>query len=72
MQTATSFNVLHRLDMMARQMNMRYDATFTEAAWAEFEEDFAVRRDANLVLAVDLDPRIRSRSDELWNEVKLS
>ncbi len=67
---------LHRADIMAMQMETLFYDTLNEAARAELDEEFAaqfeVREDANLVLAVDLEPQLRSRIDELWTEVKLS
>lgn len=67
---------LHRADIMAMQMETLYYDSLNEAARGELDEDFAaqfeVREDANLVLAVDLEPQLRSQIDELWTEVKLS
>jgi spermidine/putrescine transport system substrate-binding protein len=69
-------NFLHRPDIMAMQMEILFYDTLNEAARAELDPEFAkgfeVREDANLVLAVDVDPQMRSRMDELWTEVKLS
>lgn len=67
---------LHRPDIMALQMETLFYDTLNEAARAELDEEFAswfeVREDAILPLALDLDPQVRSKIDELWTEVKLS
>lgn len=67
---------LHRPDIMALQMEMMYYDSLNEAAREELSEDvraqYELPEDANLVLATDLDPQIRSRIDELWTEVQLS
>jgi hypothetical protein len=61
---------------MALQMEMMYYDSLNEAAREELSEDvraqYELPEDANLVLATDLDPQIRSRIDELWTEVQLS
>jgi hypothetical protein len=55
---------------------MMYYDSLNEAAREELSEDvraqYELPEDANLVLATDLDPQIRSRIDELWTEVQLS
>lgn len=69
-------NFLHRPDIMALQMEMMYYDTLNEAARAEldeaFQQQFALPENAQLVLATDLDPQVRTRMDQLWTEVKLS
>ncbi len=69
-------NFLQKPEIMAMQMEMMYYDTVNEAARAELDpeiaESFAVPEGANLVLARDLDPQVRSQMDELWTEVKLA
>lgn len=72
----TFINFLMRPEITAMQMRTMYYDTLNEAALEELDEDlaaqFEVPEGANLVLAPDLDPQVRSQIDELWTEVKLS
>ncbi len=67
---------LHRPDIMAMQMEMMYYDTLNDAARDELDPElakqFEVPEGANLVLTTDLEPQVRTKIDELWDEVKLS
>ncbi len=68
-------NFLQKPEIMAMEMEMMYYDTVNEAAHAELDpeiaESFALPEGANLVLARDLAPDVRSQMDELWTEIKL-
>jgi spermidine/putrescine transport system substrate-binding protein len=69
-------NFLQKPEIMAMEMEMMYYDTVNEAAReelpADLREQFELPEGANLVLARDLDPQVRSTMDETWTEIKLS